>query len=76
MTMPETQPDTPTPRRFQYRLRSLFWFTTVVAVVCASFACSRQLWDGSGIKGWLLIVFLCWPSFAAYARERTRRRQS
>jgi hypothetical protein len=40
------------------------WFTTVVAVACASFACARRLWGESGVLAWLGLVFLFWPSIA------------
>ena len=61
-----TEPD-PDNRPLQFSLRSLLWFTTVVAVVCASFACATRLWGDSGGMTWLAIIFLFWPSFAAFA---------
>ena len=51
-------------RPFQFSLRVLMWFTTVVAVTCASYACSTRLWGDSGGLAWLLLVFLLWPSLA------------
>lgn len=68
MTTPP--PDVPRPRRFQFSLRSIFWFTTVVAVACASFACSRQLWGDSGVAIWWIVVFLFWPSLVAIVWTR------
>ena len=61
-----TDPD-PDNRPLQYSLRSLLWFTTVVAVVCASYACATRLWGDSGGMTWLAIMFIFWPSFAAFA---------
>ena len=51
-------------RHLQFSLRGLFWFTTVVAVLCASVACATRLWGDSGNMAWLVIVFLFWPSLA------------
>jgi hypothetical protein len=52
-------------RRFQFGLRSLFWFTTVVAVFCSLYAWASRVWPDSGGDAWLIIVILLWPSFAA-----------
>jgi len=52
-------------RCFQFSLRGLLWFVTVVAVVCASFACATRLWGDSGGMTWLVLLFLFWPSLAA-----------
>ena len=67
MSSTEPQPAEPKPERhpFQFSLRGLLWFTTVVAGLCASVACSRRLVGDSGFPTWLIIAFLFWPSLAA-----------
>jgi hypothetical protein len=54
-------------RPFQFSLRTLLWFTTAVAVVCASFACAKRAWGDPGGLAWLAFVFLLWPTLAAIA---------
>jgi len=63
----EPQPtDAKSERRpFQFSLRGLFWFVTLVGTICASVACATRLWGESGVMSWFTIVFLFWPSFAA-----------
>jgi len=65
MTTPEPNAASIPGRRFQFTLRGLLWFTTVVAVLCASVASARRLWGDLGSTILLTIAIVFWPTIAA-----------
>ena len=52
-------------QHLQFSLGQLLWFTTAVAVLCASLACATQGWGNDGDMWLSVLTFLFWPSFAA-----------